>query len=464
MPQSNSRFDLVISGGTVVTESNSSIADIGICNGRVSEIGSLQGRVARDHINARGLVVMPGGIDVHVHMSLPFGGTISSDDFESGSRAAALGGTTTMIDFAAQSSSLSLSDAVLARKNEADKKTHIDYALHLIINDTSDRWLNDIPEVLALGVSTFKAFTAYPNEGLMLSQPDLRKLMKQATRYGAQVDVHAEDGYAIEANRAKFVEAGQTSMANHPRSRPAATESTAIHSVLLAARETGCPVHIHHLSTADGLEELQATTDVSVSAETCPQYLLLDASLYDTPKAALFAVSPPLRTPQDSEALWAGLRNGSISMVATDHCPFTVAQKTIPDKAFTEIPNGMPGIETRIPLIFSEAVVKRGFSLPLFAQIISTNPARRFGLYPQKGVIKPGSDADLALLDPKAHKRIGHSKLHMNCDWSPYEGMKVTGWPVTTLLRGKVLCQDGEWIPSNPEGQFIPRKIAARTP
>ncbi|MCK5586509.1 amidohydrolase family protein, partial [Candidatus Bipolaricaulota bacterium] len=287
---------------------------------------------------------------------------------------------------------------------------------------------------------------------------ELRKLMQHAAQYGVQVDVHAEDGLAIERSRNGFVESGQISMAFHPLSRPTATESKAILEVLAAARQTGCRIHIHHLSTADGLNHIEAATGVSVSAETCPQYLLLHASLYDTPEAALFAASPPLREPQDSRALWAGLRSGSISMVAIDHCPFMVAQKTIPDRAFTEIPNGMPGIETRIPLMFSEAVVKRGFSLPLFAQIVSTNPARRFGMYPQKGTIRPGSDADLVLLDPQAHKRIDHTKLHMNCDWSPYEGMEVTGWPVATLLRGKILCQDEEWVSGNPAGQFVPRR------
>jgi dihydropyrimidinase len=452
-------FDLLISGGTVVTESESVITDIGIRDGRVAALGSFQRSSARSHIKAAGLVAMPGGIDVHVHMSLPFGGTVSSDDFGSGSRAAALGGTTTMIDFASQIPETSLCDAIHARKREADRQVCIDYALHLIINDVADRWLRELPETLALGVSTFKAFTAYPNEGLMLSQLELRELMTRVAQYGAQVDVHAEDGLTIEANRQRFVELGQTSMAFHPRSRPATTESEAIRDVLATAHQTGCRVHIHHLSTAEGLSNIEAATDISVSAETCPQYLLLDASLYNTPKAALFAASPPLREPQDSEALWKGLRSGSISMVATDHCPFTFSQKTAGDKAFTEVPNGMPGIETRIPLMFSEAVVKRGFSLPLFAQIVSTNPARRFGMYPQKGTIKPGSDADLVLLDPKAHKQIEHTKLHMNCDWSPYEGMEVTGWPITTILRGEILCQEGEWIPANPKGRFIPRKV-----
>ncbi|MCK5584836.1 dihydropyrimidinase [Candidatus Bipolaricaulota bacterium] len=458
MPRSDTDFDLLISGGTVVTEKKSSVADIGIRDGRVAAVGNLQNCVPRNHIKAEGLVVMPGGIDVHVHMSLPFGGTVSSDDFRSGSRAAALGGTTTMIDFASQIPKTSLCDAIHARKREADQQTYIDYALHLIINDAADRWLREIPEVLALGVPTFKAFTAYPNEGLMLSRVELRALMKHAARYGAQVDVHAEDGLAIEANRRRFIELGQTAMVFHPRSRPATTESEAIIDVLSMAHQTGCKVHIHHLSTADGLRHIEAATD-AVSAETCPQYLLLDASLYGTPEAALYAVSPPLREPRDSEALWIGLRSGSISMVATDHCPFTYAQKTAVDRAFTEIPNGIPGIETRIPLMFSEAVVKRGFSLPLFTQIVSTNPARRFGMYPQKGTIRPGSDADLVLLDPKAHKRIKHAKLHMNCDWSPYEGMEVTGWPVTTLLRGEILCQDEEWIPAKPKGRFIPRKV-----
>ncbi|MCK5246717.1 amidohydrolase family protein, partial [Candidatus Bipolaricaulota bacterium] len=292
MPTREREFDLLISGGTVVTESESSVADVGIRNGRVAAVGTFHDRVTRNHINAKGLIVMPGGVDVHVHMSLPFGGTVSSDDFGSGSRAAALGGTTTMIDFASQIPRTSLCDAIHARKREADQQTYIDYALHLIINDAADRWLEELPEALALGVSTFKAFTAYPNEGLMLSQPELRELMKHAAQYGAQVDVHAEDGLAIETNRAKFVESGQTSMAFHPRSRPAATESKAIREVLSTARETGCRVHIHHLSTADGLRQLEAAKGVSASAETCPQYLLLDASLYDSASAALYAVSP----------------------------------------------------------------------------------------------------------------------------------------------------------------------------
>jgi len=279
MPTREPDFDLLVSGGTVVTELESFIADIGIRDGRIAAIGNFQNRAAQDHINAEGLVVMPGGVDVHVHMSLPFGGTVSSDDFGSGSRAAALGGTTTMIDFASQMPETSLCEAIRTRKREADQQIYIDYALHLIINDASDRWLSQLPEALALGVSTFKAFTAYPNEGLMLSQTALRELMKHAAQHGAQVDVHAEDGLAIEANRTKLVESGQTTMAFHPLSRPAATESKAILEVLSTARQTGCRIHIHHLSTADGLNHIEAATGVSVSAETCPQYLLLHATI-----------------------------------------------------------------------------------------------------------------------------------------------------------------------------------------
>jgi dihydropyrimidinase len=450
-------FDLLISGGTVVTESAAVVADVGIRDGRVKAVGSFGRASAENRIRAAGLLVLPGGIDVHVHMSLPFGGTVSSDDFASGSRAGALGGTTTMIDFASQAPGTSLSDAIRARKRKADGRTHIDYALHLMVTDVADRWLDQLPDALALGVPSFKAFTAYPNEGLMLSPPDLRRLMERAARLGAQVDVHAEDGPTIEATRDAFLRAGKRSLTFHPKSRPAATEVSAIDQVIATARRTGCPVHIHHLSTADGLMHAAAATDVSVSAETCPQYLLLDDRRYRTPSAALFAVSPPLRTRRDSEALWAGLRNETVSMVATDHCPFTLSQKRVGDKAFTEIPNGMPGIETRVPLMFSEAVTKRGFSLPHFARIVAASPARRFGMYPRKGVIRPGSDADLVLLDPKARVRIGHERLHMNCDWSPYEGMAVTGWPVTTLLRGNVICQDGEIVSDRAQGRFVPR-------
>ena len=462
MPNRARQFDLLISGGTVVTESGATVADVGIRDGRVKAVGAFGKASARTHIRAVGLVVLPGGIDVHVHMSLPFGGTVSSDDFTSGSRAGAIGGTTTMIDFALQDCTVSLRDAIRARKREADERTYIDYALHLIVTDVADQWLGQLPDVLALGVPTFKAFTAYPNEGLMLSPTELRRLMERAAEVGAQVDVHAEDGPTIEAHRAAFLKAGQTSMTFHPKSRPPATEASAIDQVLATARRTGCAVHIHHLSTARGLVRIAAATDVAVSVETCPQYLLLDERCYSTPEAALFAVSPPLRARHDNVALWAGLKNGAVAMVATDHCPFTLAQKRLEGKAFTEIPNGMPGIETRIPLMFSEAVVKRGFSLPHFARIVAANPARCFGMYPRKGVIGPGSDADLVLLDPKARVRIEHERLHMNCDWSPYEGMGVTGWPVTTLLRGKVICQEGEIVSDKPQGLFVPR--VARAP
>jgi dihydropyrimidinase len=334
--------------------------------------------------------------------------------------------------------------------------------LHLIVTDVADRSLDQLPDAVALGVPSFKAFTAYPSEGLMLSPPDLRKLMEKAAQVGGQVDVHAEDGPTIEANREAFLAAGQRSLIFHPKSRPATTEVSAIDQVLAVARQTGCPVHIHHLSTADGLVHVAAAVDVSVSVETCPHYLLLDERRYSTPEAALFAVSPPLRTRHDNEALWAGLESGMVAMVATDHCPFTLSQKRVGHKPFTEIPNGMPGIETRVPLMFSEAVMKRGFSLPWFARIVATNPARRFGMFPRKGVIRLGSDADLVLLDPKARVRIGHERLHMKCDWSPYEGVSVTGWPVTTLLRGDVICQEGEIVSDKAQGRFVPRAATAQ--
>jgi len=457
MPATKPDFDLLISGGTVATESESFAADVGIRDGRVADVGNLQDRAARSHINARGLVVMPGGIDVHVHMSLPFGGTVSSDDFRSGSLAAAFGGTTTMIDFAAQMPEMSLPEAVQCRRDEADKRVYVDYSLHLILTDVADHWMEQLPDVLSVGVSSFKAFTAYPSEGLMLSRSELRKLMIHAARIGAQVDVHAENGSLIEANRESLLASGHTSMASHPQSRQAATEVSAIGEVLKIAGQTGCDIHIHHLSTAGGLKSIEEAARKTISAETCPQYLLLDDSLYTSPRAELYAVSPPLRSCKDSAALWSGLRNGIISMVATDHCPFTLSQKIDEGAPFTDVPNGMPGIETRLPIMFSEAVVKRGFPLSEFVQIISTNAARRFRMYPRKGTIRPGSDADLVLLDPKAKVRIEHSKLHMNCDWSPFEGLLVTGWPVATLLRGNVICQDGELSSDEAIGQFIPR-------
>jgi len=457
MPKPDTDFDLLISGGTVVTESESVVADVGIRNGCVTAVGNLRDCVSQEHINADGLIVMPGGIDVHVHMSLPFGGTVSSDDFKSGSLAAAFGGTTTMIDFAAQVPGKSLPEAVQCRRHEADKRVYIDYSLHLILTDVADRWMEQLPDALSAGVSSFKAFTAYPNEGLMLSRSELRKLMIHAAHVGAQVDVHAEDGVLIEANREALVASGHTSMASHPKSRSAATEVSAIGEVLETAGETGCDVHIHHLSTAGGLKHIEENAGGNLSAETCPQYLLLDDSLYESPHAELYAVSPPLRSCENPVALWTALRNGIVGMVATDHCPFTLSQKMKEGTPFTNVPNGMPGIETRLPIMFSEAVVKRGFTLSEFVRIISTNAAHRFRMYPRKGTIMPGSDADLVLLDPQAEVRIEHTKLHMNCDWSPFEGLLVTGWPVTTLLRGNVICQDGELIGAEAIGQFIRR-------
>lgn len=448
-------MDLIITGGTVVGETEALRADVGVLNGRIAKLGDLRDHPASKYIDARGLLVLPGGIDVHVHLSLPFGGTVSSDDFSSGSQAAAMGGTTTMFDFVSPSADTLLADSIQAHIALGDRESMIDYALHMIINDVSDETLAQLPDVLGLGITSLKAFTAYPDEGLMLQSSELTRLMQRAAALGAQVDVHAEDGERIEAIRQEYLSAGWSSMDYHPKSRPPATEVDAIRSVLAIAEKTRCATHIHHLSTAEGLDLIRSARNPNVSAETCMQYVLFDDTVYDSEHALLYAISPPLRRPRHAKALWSGLEDETVSILATDHCPFTLEQKQGGALGFLDVPNGMPGVETRLPLLYSEAVAKRKWPLPLFVRLVATNPAKRFGLYPKKGVIMPGSDADIVLFDPKARQQLNHDQLHMNCDWSPYENLVVSGWPRMTFVRGQLVCSEGEINSPLQRGRFV---------
>jgi len=453
--------DLLVRNGTVVTELESFRADIAITGETITAVGNLSAVKARSQIDAHDLLVLPGGIDVHVHMSFPFGETVSSDDFHSGSRAAACGGVTTMIDFARKGGTNSLLEAIEERRAIAEQDTCIDFSLHAIVTDVNEETLSEIPRAIACGVPTFKAFTAYAKEGLMLSQDELGLLLRTIARCRAQLDIHAEKADLIEHLSNGFISSGKTAISYHPLSHPPESESRAIGEIISILGDLRCPIYFHHVSTAQGVELIHRVKEEGrpVYAETCPHYLILSDECYHRRDGIHYAVSPPLRETQHQEALWEAVEEGTIQVIATDHCPFASEQKTEGQDLFTKVPNGMPGIETRLVLLFTEGVEKRRIGLTHLVQLFSFNPARLFGLYPKKGCIAKGSDADLVILDPKRRKRISAKRLHMNCDWSPYEGMKATGWPVITLLRGKVIYQEGEFIGHSGHGQFVERTL-----
>ncbi len=449
---------LVIKGGKIVSASDIFEADVGIENGKVVKIAKdLDGD---EVIDASGKLVMPGMIDGHTHMAMPFMGTFSSDDFETGTIAAAFGGVTTIINFAIQEKGKGLKDAVDVEESKASGKSVIDYSFHVAVTDMNDEVLAEIPKIMEGGVTSFKLFMTY--EGLMVTDDVLLEVLDLVTKNGGIVGVHAENYYMIKFLTQRLLAENKTDPIYHAYSRPNCCEEEAVGRACLITQLINGRLYIVHLSTAEGLariEEAQAR-GVRVYAETCPQYLLLDESLYNEPDfgGAKYVMSPPLRKEKDRAALWDGIRRGTIQLIGSDHCPFFFeTQKTMGKDDFTKIPNGAPGVETTLPLLYSEGVVKGRITVNKLVEVFSTNPAKVYGLYPRKGTISVGSDADIVILDPEKEVTLSVDVLHQNVDYTPYEGFRVKGYPVTTLVRGKVICSDGEFLGEKGYGKFLPR-------
>jgi dihydropyrimidinase len=460
---------ILISGGTVLSASGSSAADVLVDGEQVSalaapgsEAAAAWAASADKVIDATGKYVLPGGIDAHTHMELPFGGTVSSDDFETGTRAAAWGGTTTIIDFAVQRKGMSLLAALDAWIAKADGRCAVDYGFHMIVSDVNDTMLKEMESCVQAGVNSFKLFMAYP--GVFYSTDgEILLAMQQAARTGALTMMHAENGIAIDQLVAQALAAGKTDPVQHGLTRPPELEAEATSRAIALARVSGSPVYIVHMSAAQALAAVAEArnTGQNVFAETCPQYLYL--SLDDLAKpgfeGAKYVASPPLRQKEHQDSLWQGLRTNDLAVVSTDHCPFCFAgQKELGRGDFTKIPNGMGSVEHRMDLLH-QGVAAGQLSLARWVVVCCTTPARMFGLYPRKGTIQPGSDADIVIYDPQARQVLSAATHHMNIDYSAYEGIEVTGKVETVLSRGRVLIEAGQYHGTSGHGRFLERQL-----
>jgi dihydropyrimidinase len=455
-------FDTMIVNGTVATATDTYVADVAINNGKIVAIGSeLPRQNVKKIIEAKGKYVMPGGIDVHTHLDMPFGGTTSADDFETGTRAAAIGGTTCLIDFAIQYKGQDLRTAFDAWMQKAQPKAITDYAFHCIVTDVSGKQLDEMPQLIREGVSSFKLFMAYPGV-FMLDDASIFKAMQKASQAGGMICMHAENGGAIDVIVQQALAAGKTAPKYHALTRPTTMEAEATARAIALAEIAGSPVYIVHLSCNDALEKVREARDrgLPVYAETCPQYLYL--TLEDHMdlgfESAKYVFTPPLREKWHQEKLWQGLKQDNLQVVSTDHCPFCFKeQKELGKDDFTKIPNGGPGIEHRYSLIYSGGVAAGRFSVNRFVELVSTTPAKIFGLYPRKGTIAIGSDADIVVFDPKRKHTISAKNHHMRVDYSMFEGITVTGMPDVVLSRGRVLVEGDKFDGKPGSGEFLKR-------
>jgi dihydropyrimidinase len=448
----------LIKNGLIATGGKVLKGDILIEGEKVREVGTDLASPSAEILNANGLVILPGGVDVHVHLPWPAGRNISSDTVESGTRAAAFGGVTTVIDFCIPRDGESL-DSVLRRKlAEAQSDAWVDYSFHLNIRENVRERIKEIPSLVNRGFPSFKVFMAY--EGFRLEDDDLRKVLQAVNAAGGVVSVHAEDGTIADQCTSELLAQNRSSLCDYPSSRPVECEENAIRRLLQIQKEMGTRLHIHHVSSRAGVELIDAARKAGqpVTAETCPQYLLFTAEDYcgDPTLAASLVCAPSIKTRDNQQALWQGLVEGSLSVLATDHCPYTRAQKETDLTDFTKVPGGMGGVELRLPLIYSSGVAAGRISLERFAFVWAECPARAFGLYPRKGIIAPESDADLVILDPGETWTVHAADLHMNTDCLPYEGIQVTGRVKMTILRGNIIVRDDK-LQANSNGKLIPR-------
>jgi dihydropyrimidinase len=461
------RFDTVIRSGTIVTATDTYAADIGISGGRISAIGAnLPVENAQKVIDAPGMLVIPGGIDVHTHLDMPFGGTKSADDFESGTIAAAYGGTTTLIDFAIQYKGQTLRHALETWMKKAEGKATIDYAFHCIITDIEGAQLDELKAFVREGVPSFKLFMAYPGI-FMLDDASIFKTMNAAADCGGMICMHAENGGAIDVIVQRALAEGKRSPKYHALTRPTTAEAEATNRAIALAEIAGTPVYIVHLSCNEALEKVREARDrgLRVYAETCPQYLYLSLDDMDAPgfEGAKYVFTPPLREKWHQEKLWQGLAKDDLQVVSTDHCPFCMKeQKELGKDDFTKIPNGGPGIEHRLSLVYSGGVHGGKFSANRFVQLVSTAPAKLFGLYPRKGTIAVGSDADIVIFDANEQQTISVVTHHMRVDYSMFEGTRVKGVTKTVLSRGNVIIENGKFVGRPGAGQFLKRENPAR--
>jgi dihydropyrimidinase len=458
------RFDKVIKGGNVVTPAGTFVGDIGISGEKIAALGvSLEAEGAKV-IDARGHHVIPGVLDVHVHLELPFCGTVSADDYRTGTRAGARGGVTTVIDFAIPYAGESLGQAADTWHKKAEGKSLIDYTFHICITRWNDH-KDQIKEMVDRGFTTFKEFMIYESEGWQSDDRAMFGTLEKMKEYGTMLLVHAESARVLDELIARYHTPEmmkQYGARLHRMTRPNFIEAEAIQRAVQWSEATGGQLYIVHMSTAEGADIIRAAQSrgVPVIAETCAQYLVLDDSVFDREDGHLFACCPQLKKPADVERLWKGLRSGEVSVISTDTCTFTREQKAMWNGDWTKIPMGMPGLETLLPLTYTHGVLEGRITLEEMSAKLSTNPARIMGLYPRKGAIQIGADADLAIIHPQRRETVTPARMETNADWSPFEGWELAGFARTTLSRGDVIVDDYKVVGREGRGQWLPRTSA----
>ena len=455
---------VLIQNGTIVNADSTTQADLLIDGAVIKEIrAGIPAAAADTIVDASGLLLLPGGIDAHTHLDMPFGGSNSADDFLTGTLAAAIGGTTTIVDFAIQARGTKMRTALDTWWKKAEGKACIDYGLHMIVTDLGDAGLEDMDDLVREGVASFKLFMAYPNV-LMVDDATIFKALRQTAKNGALICMHAENGSVIDVIVQQALAEGKTAPIYHALTRPTRAEAEAVHRSIAMAEMAGVPVYIVHLSSEDALNQVREARDrgLPAFAETCPQYLLL--SIEDVQdkgwEGAKYVFTPPLREKKNQPKLWEGLRKDNLQVVSTDHCPFCFEdQKALGKDDFTKIPNGGPGIENRLQLLHHHGVGLGNLTLNRFVELVSTAPARIFGMYPKKGVLAVGSDADVVLWDPVAAHTISAATHHMRVDYSMFEGIVVTGMPDAVLSRGRVVVENDKFLGRAGAGEFLKRAL-----
>ena len=459
-------MSLLIKNGRVITAVDDYKGDIFVESEQVNLIGKNLDVKADRVIDAQGKYVIPGGIDPHTHLDMPFAGTVSADDFETGTRAAAHGGTTTLIDFAIQTKGRSTLEALETWHKKAEGKTAIDYGFHMIITDLEDDRVPEMRTLAGEGITSYKLFMAYPGV-LYADDATLFRAMRKAGEDGTVICMHAENGIVIDEIVKSALAEGKTGPKWHALTRPTRMEAEGVHRSIAIAEVADVPVYIVHLSSADALEQVVLARDrgAHVFAETCPQYLFLDHSYYEQEgfEGAKYVMTPPLREKWNQKELWRGLQMGDLMSISTDHCPFCFKeQKEMGINDFSKIPNGGPGVENRMSLVFNGGVVEGRISLNRFVELTSTASAKMFGLFPKKGTIAVGSDADIVIFNPDRKETISVNNSvthHMKVDYNAYEGFEVTGVSETVISRGKIIVENCEYVGKKGDGQYLKRGL-----
>ncbi|WP_062232476.1 dihydropyrimidinase [Fictibacillus sp. FJAT-27399] len=453
----------VIKNGTIVTASDTFVADVVVENGKIAMIAKNLPSEGMEVIDAEGCYIFPGGIDPHTHLEMPFGGTVSRDDFETGTIAAAFGGTTTVIDFCLTDKGVSLKNSIEMWHNKSKDKAVIDYSFHLMIGEINEEVMKEIPQVIEEeGITSFKVFMAYKNV-LQADDETLFKTLVMAKEQGALVMVHAENGDVIDFLTKKALEEGKTDPIYHGLTRPPELEGEATGRACMMTGLADSQLYVVHVSCQEAAEKIAEARSkgYQVYGETCPQYLVLDQSEMERPdfEGAKYVWSPPLREKKHQEPLWNALKSGQLQTLGSDQCSFDFnGQKDLGKGDFTKIPNGGPFIEDRFSVLFSEGVKKGRITLNQFVDIVSTRSAKLFGLFPEKGTIAVGSDADLVIFDPAKERTISAQTHHMAVDYNAFEGMKITGEPVSVLSRGEFVIKDKTFVGELGKGRYIKRK------